>query len=353
MVGYDEHGKQAEDQLPQIVMHLLQGNQTEEEMKTFLTWYHRADVNKTLFFQLKHLYDSRKGGLMPETDEIILCWDRLWKELISSSNPSYKVRKRRSRRFLPRMGRYAAVAAVSLAFIITVTFLISDYSSQQIVWNEIRTEAGATPHTIQLSDGSIVQLNASSSLRYPETFRGKKREVHLEGEAFFDIHTDKRRSFTVHTHNQSIQVLGTRFNVLAYAADDYSVTTLVSGKILLELFDTDHEQRKSLEMQPDQQFVWNKRSGEIRLSTVDSHDAISWLDGVYPFRDSPLLEITTRLERIYGITILIPDSSYRREQYNGKFFSGQSIEEIMDILNFKDEFQTHHQNDTIILHTRK
>jgi ferric-dicitrate binding protein FerR (iron transport regulator) len=106
-------------------------------------------------------------------------------------------------------------------------------------------------------------------------------------------------------------------------------------------------------MQPSDQLIFDKVSGETTLSVVDTGDATSWLDGIYTFRDTPLMDITRRLEKVYGITIQIPDETYRNERYNGTFFSNQSIEEIVEILNFKEEFVARFNNDTLILQTNR
>lgn len=325
--------------ISEIVMHLLQGKQTEEEMHQFVQWFRHTQENKVLFFQLKHLYECRKGGLKPDEKETAESWERLWSKL-SKHNKPYR-----------RFTTYAAVAAVALLLIFSAVYLFR--YDQAVEWKEVRTAARSLPQTILLPDGSSVQMNASSYLRYPEKFSNKSREVYLDGEAFFDIIGDKRRSFIVHTDHQAINVLGTQFNVQGYSSDSYAVTTLVTGEINLELFNCENERIKEMAMQPNDQLFVDKATGEITLSKVDTRDATSWLNGVYTFRDTRLIDITRRLEKVFGITILISDGAYRNERYNGKFFSNQSIEEIVEILNFKDEFLPRFNNDTLILQTNR
>ena len=91
---------------------------------------------------------------------------------------------------------------------------------------------------------------------------------------------------------------------------------------------------------------------QTTLSEVNTLDVTSWMKGIYSFRDSPLEEITRRLEKIYGVTIIIPDKADREEEYTGKFFAHQTVEEIADVLNFKRQFRLQFRDDTIFLQRR-
>jgi ferric-dicitrate binding protein FerR (iron transport regulator) len=94
---------------------------------------------------------------------------------------------------------------------------------------------------ILLPDGTKVFLNASTKFRYPNEFNRTNREVYLDGEAYFDVTANKNSPFIVRTSKQKIRVLGTKFNVMDYAEDDFAITTLVSGKIELVPFDESNE----------------------------------------------------------------------------------------------------------------
>ena len=344
-------GKHTNSDIPEIVMRVLRGDESEREMQLFLQWYRLSEENKNLYFRLKHLHDYGKEGLYPDEREVNASWQRLWDKL--NSDPfTLGAPVENHVKSNMRLTRYAGVAAILLLLILSGIYLFMN-NGEETEWKEVRTAVRSVPQTIQFSDGSTVQLNASSYLKYPVRFGKKSREVYLDGEAFFTVVNDKRRSFIVHNNQQDINVLGTQFNVLGYSSDPYTVTTLVTGKIKLELFNSESNRIKEIEMQPHHQLIMNKETGETSLSVVDTKDATSWLNGVYLFRDTRLSDITRRLEKIYGITILIPDETYRNEKYNGTFFSDQSIEEIVRILNFKDEFITPIRNDTLILQTKR
>ncbi len=335
-----------ENRITEIIIRVLQHIQTEEEMSVFLQWYHTSQENKQFYFEMKKMYDRRKGNLMPSDKEMEDSWERLQRKL--DTRHAYDAPQlETSRRPLFRRIRYASIAAIAILLLISgIWFFRSE--SDRIVWVEERATIGNTPRTILLPDGSTVQLNASSVLKYPRKFHSKNREVYLDGEAYFSVTQDPHHPFIVHTDQQAIHVLGTEFNVMGYSSDPYTVTTLVNGKIKLETFDNSQALKNEIILQPNQQVYFDKESDEATVSDTNALDATLWMKGIYAFKDTPLEEITRRLEKIYGVTI-IADEAYKNEKYTGKFFTRQTIEEIMDILNFKHQFSIQLKNDTIIL----
>jgi len=339
------------DDIPEIIMHMLQGNQSEKEMQVFLQWYQSSQDNKELYYQLKHLYELRKGGIYPDETEITAGWERLWAKIekpITSFHLS--VTKRQHRPFVS-IAKYGSMAVIVVLFIISGMYLFQR-NHAGVVWTEVHTARQSAPQTVILPDGSSVLLNASSLLKYPVKFSSKNREVFLDGEAYFDVVKDERHSFVVHTDRQTIRVLGTQFNVLGYSSDPYTITTLISGKVKLQSSVSGANPDNEIVMLPNQQVYFDKKRNETMLSEIDPQDVLSWIKGTYSFRDSPLEVITGRLEKIYGFTFVIPDESDRYEKYTGKFFAGQSMEEIAAILNFKGQFRTKISNDTIFLQRR-
>ncbi|MEA5127561.1 MAG: FecR domain-containing protein [Proteiniphilum sp.] len=339
------------NEIPEIVVRVLQGNQTEEDMRIFLQWYRSSQENKDIFFQLKHIHDLRKGGLKPDGIEVEASWDRLWVKLKKQSITDLALPEAvRNRRY---SGILKFTVAAAIAAVLVVAGIYIFYKGEdQIEWIEVSTGVGSRPQTIMLSDGSIVRLNSSSMLRYPEKFNSNNREVYLDGEAYFNVKEDKAHTFVVHTDKQLINVLGTEFNVLAYSSDPYTITTLVTGKVKLDTYDDENNLKIEIVMQPNQQAYFDKEFQQTTLSEVNSQDVISWMKGIYSFRDAPLEEITRRFEKIYGVTIIIPDEMNRQEKYTGKFFAHQDIREIVNVLNFKGQFRLQFHADTILLGKR-
>lgn len=322
--------------IEEIIVRVLDQRQSEDDMHHFLAWYHAKEENRELFFQIKDIYERRAGGLYPNVREIRASWERL-----------------RNRRPVgsPRRILCTLVAAVALVLIVSGVYFYFQ-NREEIRWVEVRTTPRSAPRAISLSDGSTVLLNASSWLKYPEKFRGKSREVFLDGEACFTVSRDEKRKFIVHTDQQEIHVLGTRFNVQGYSSDPYTVTTLITGKVKLATHDRGNLSTSELTMRPNQQVYFDKQRNETAVSQINPDEVVTWMKGVYSFRDASLEEITGRLGRVMGIVFVIPDESDRIEKYTGKFFSDQTPEEIAGVLNFNGQFRSEFRNDTLFLLNR-
>lgn len=332
--------------IQQIIVHVLQNEVSEEEMAVFLDWFHSSQENKDLFFQLKNIYDHRKGGLMPDSGEMEASWNRLIKKLENNPQHIFQAATTKSNRV--KLKRWQAVAAVFVGLLLVGASLFYGRMKQNSVWVEVRTTSSDPLQIVQLPDGSSVQLNVCSFLKYPKRFTGKKRQVYLDGEAIFDVKNDGR-SFEVQSDKQQIVVLGTQFNVMDYSVDAFAATTLIKGKIELKTFDASHTVKNRMVLTPKQQVLLDKNTDYVTLSEVDPNDIISWTTGMYSFEDVPLEQITGRLEKMYNVTIVIPDEKSRKEKYTGKFSSSQAIEEIIQIINFKGQFEYYFRNDTIVL----
>lgn len=332
--------------IQQIIIHVLQNDVSEEEMAFFSEWFHSSSENKDLFFQLKDIYDHRKGGLMPDSEEMKASWSRLMNKL--ENNPQHIFQSTTTKNKRVKLNRWQAVAAIFAGLLIIGASLFYGRMKQNSVWVEVRTTSSDQVQLVQLPDGSTVQLNVSSFLKYPKRFTGKKRQVYLDGEAIFDVKNDGR-SFEVQSDKQQIVVLGTQFNVMDYSVDAFAATTLIKGKIELKTFDVSHTVKNRMVLTPKQQVLLDKNTGYVTLREVNPDDILSWTTGTYSFEDVPLEQITGRLEKMYDVTVVIPDEKSRKEKYTGKFSSSQTIEEIIQIINFKGQFEYYFRNDTIVL----
>src|SRR5690606_2730376 len=131
-------------------------------------------------------------------------------------------------------------------------------------------------YQLTLPDGSQVWLNAASSITFPVQFPGTKRVVKLSGEAFFDVRHDAAKPFIVQTRLQSLEVLGTSFNVSAYADDGYVKTSLVSGSVRIDRTGHGHAPNPSLVLKPGEESVAKADNNAIKRSKVDTQHIATW-----------------------------------------------------------------------------
>jgi len=209
------------------------------------------------------------------------------------------------REHTPPIRRAAKVrSTVAFALLIALPmigiFLYQQYNETRLVTVENRS---GQESDFKLPDGTRVWLNGASKLVYQSSF-GNTREVTLEGEAFFDVVEDKTKPFVVNTSKIVIKVLGTAFNVKSYQDERSIETTLVRGKVMIEI----PESKKSpIVLAESQQAVYSKESKQLQLADVQTDPITSWTTGKLIFNNETFSEIKKKLERYYGVHILLND----------------------------------------------
>lgn len=178
-------------------------------------------------------------------------------------------------------------------------------------------------YQITLPDGTHVWLNAGTKLTYPERFNATTRSVELEGEAYFEV-AHAAVPFLVKTAQQTVQVLGTSFNISAYKDDSATVTTLVNGKVNV----SNHQSGSHLTLSPGQQAV--VQGTGVQRKIVDVADFSAWKDGYFVFNDTPLSQILKQLRRWYNFELdhdLIPEL-----HFNGGIRRDVPLSEVLHML---------------------
>lgn len=214
-----------------------------------------------------------------------------------------------------------------------VTFVIGDdgsltYSAEsgsetndEEIYHTMTTPKGGT-YRVNLPDNSTIWLNAGSTVRYPIRFKGSKRIVSLDqGEAFFDITHMPEKPFQVKTTRETIEVLGTQFNVSAYTPNSI-VTTLVSGRVKLT-----HNDNEMI-LQPSQQAIWMDKGFSVK--TVDVAPYVSWQSGWFIFHNAPLIDVLHQLERWYDIEVDYNNLPNRR--FYAEINRNLPLSEVLDMI---------------------
>lgn len=181
-------------------------------------------------------------------------------------------------------------------------------------------------YQVILPDGTKVWLNAASSIRYPTAFGSKAREVEIVGEAYLVVAPDRDRPFRVASAGQTIEVLGTEFNVSAYPDQEEAKTTLVEGKVKLQL---NGPGREPIMLAPGQQGIVG--ASTARVEDVDVSQYTAWKDGFFYFRGDSPMEAFAELSRWYDIDVV-----YRNEipamRFYGKLERNKPLGSLLRIL---------------------
>ena len=191
-------------------------------------------------------------------------------------------------------------------------------------YNTLRVPRGGE-YSITLSDGTVVYLNSESELRYPVKFVGEDRRVYLSGEAYFDVTQDKAHPFIVDVKNSTVRVLGTSFDVRAYADENEVLTTLVQGSVRFAAGN------KSVILKPGEQAVLDK-SGRVENRKVDTYLYTAWKDGVFAFKKQRLEEIMKVVARWYDVNVFWENASQKEVTFTGKMKRYDDFSKVVEIL---------------------
>ena len=239
-----------------------------------------------------------------------------------SASESWKLLERRlvpPRTKRLRLFRLAGAVAASV-LLCFASWFIYDY------WKPVAMQtvsAGAAISVITLPDQTKVTLNRYSSLTYPDRFKEDRREVQLQGEAYFEVAKCVDRPFIVNANGMRIRVLGTSFNVRAYEGEERQ-TTLVEGCVEVAY----GEQR--VKINPGQQVALN--NGHLEVRQVDIHIYSGWKSGRFVFEDHPLAEVLRELERWYDVQIVVEDERVEQLKFTSDFPRYEDIDKVLDII---------------------
>jgi len=218
----------------------------------------------------------------------------------------------------------------------------SNEETVQPIYNTLNIPRGGE-YNLVLADGTRVYLNAMSSFKYPVKFSGKYREVELSGEAYFQVTKDASRPFIVKTTAINIEVLGTSFNLNAYENTERIVTTLVDGSVKID----SHIKNGSQLLVPEEQAIFDIKSGLTEIKKVDVNLYTAWKDGNFIFYDTRLEEIMSTLTRWYTANVIYANGSVKNLRFSGNLNRYDDINQLLDIIRSTGKINIEIKNKTI------
>jgi len=229
---------------------------------------------------------------------------------------------------------------------------------KQIVYNNVSTNSKKVKYNyltiprggqffIKLSDGTQVWLNSETKIKYPVTFTaGVDRQIELMyGEAFFDVSSSENHqgaSFKVYHNRQNVEVLGTQFNIKAYKNETNIYTTLLEGKVAVDI-DANRQYLK-----PSQQSNYNLDTNSFVISTIDAKKEILWKDGVFNFESKKLKDIMVVLSRWYDMDVVFENTHLNDQKFVGIFNKNYSIEDILNVMKDANVINSYSINNKLI-----
>lgn len=264
----------------ELLFRYFRGETSQEEEERILSWVEASPANRAEFRKAHLLF----AGLA-----------------LYAPAPASDTARPKPRRTLLRIARYAVRTAAAVIVMVGAAYFGRIYyhrslSKQQTL---ISVPAGQRMQ-MALADGTLVHLNAGTTLEYPVVFSHKDRRVKLTGEALFEVTHDPSRPFIVETFATDIQVLGTKFNVLADSENGLFSTTLVEGRVKVT---SRKDPAESIILQPNDRVVLEH--GRLYKERVPDFDDLCWTEGLIHLKKMPFDELMAIFERAFDVQIEI------------------------------------------------
>lgn len=251
---------------------------------------------------------------------------------------------------------FAAATVVALALLTWLVFVPGKekkLAATHSPGNTVTTKPGSKSQ-ITLPDGTQVWINADSKITYDQNFPGKFREVHLIGEAYFDVARDTTRPFIIHTRSIDVRVLGTSFNVRSYPNEKTTETALIHGTVEVTLH---NKPEKKFILKPNEKLVVNnedtvaatgqhKAAAEplltltrVRFNKNDSSSSVEtmWVRNKLAFENETFEKMAIEMERWYNVSFNIKNEQLKKLHFYG-VFENKSLPEVLEALSYSSPF---------------
>jgi ferric-dicitrate binding protein FerR (iron transport regulator) len=328
---------------------------TAEELAELNTFFEQFPESKKL-----HQVTAALKGDVKQTDvikqkDISTKLEELWYKIKSSDESPGTFNSKNKLRSLFHW-RWAAAAVLVLGVAGGILYMKKFQKADgtaKLAMHEVHVPYGATQKLI-MPDGTKVMLNAGSTLIYPETFSKETREVSLNGEGFFEVTHNAKKPFLVHTNKLTVKVLGTVFNIKAYNNDRNTETTLLKGKVQVEL---ENNPEKNIVLLPNEKLlVANTQSSNrtqaagnlkeakieyqvINLPVVNANEIkeTAWLDNRILFTNELFEDVAKQIERKYNVQVIFENEALKNEQISG-LLDKESLQDALQIIEVTTPF---------------
>ena len=326
--------------IDEILFKYISGEANPEETITVLEWARGSEKRKEELIRLKNVWIL--AGIENENDtdfknheiERIL---NIVRELII---------KDQKKVIRLRWMKVAATVLILVGLSGTFGYFISNWTKQSsTLYTEIIVRKGERS-TVVLPDGSTVQLNSDSRLKFLSSFNSGNRHVTLEGEGFFTVTHHESRPFIVETPTFNIEDLGTVFNVSCYPNDQIETAFLESGKVKINIGNKD-----GILLNPNEAYSYNKITHESVKTIVQTKRLTDWTKGFLTVEGETIGELAKKLERKYNIHFEFGDDEVKQHIYTGTI-KNEDLNTVLEALTFASSIKFVREKDTITLYSK-
>lgn len=250
--------------------------------------------------------------------------------------------KQSERRQTFKFKKALTVAAAVVVFLGLGVFFKDSFFTPQLHYLSVTSPIGERTK-VWLPDSSLVFLNSGATVNYPEQFTGRKRDVRLTGEAFFQVKRNVKKPFIVQSGHFTTTVLGTSFNVINHADTSFQVT-VKTGKVKVENTVT----KKQFFLEKDTQVVFNPLEGDLVKGDVDARTYTDWHKNILRFDAISAKEAFAKMEQWYNVKMICESDTILNRKIRAAY-KNEPIDKVLKSLEFMIGIQYTVQNDSILI----
>lgn len=316
-----------------IIVNSFMSNISSLEQEKLNQWLDSSVDNQKRYDELKEIWDTLSVLEESEKYDYKSAFEN-FKDRVGEERPKKK-------RVLYSFLKYASIITILLLGSYFVQLNLTKEPEEKFALNSISVPDGSTSK-IEFKDGSRIWMNSNTELELVEPKDKNERRVRLDGEAFLEVKRNEISPFTVETSSAEVKVLGTTFNVNAYADEKELKVTLESGsvEVLTGL-------GEKIQLSPSEQFVYDINSGTFSVQEIDLKKELAWKTNNLIFTGEPFGEIADLLEKKFKINIEIQNKSLLNTHFSGDFVNNETIEQILDVMSSNNRFR-YNKNGNVI-----
>lgn len=311
-----------------LLYRFFEGHVTLEEMKMVKEWADVSEENGKLLRRERKLFNAMILAGHSQRNDI---------QIKKNEKRNYFIRE-----FL----KIASVIVITVSITAALFSIGEDRDNVNIAMQTITVPAGQRVN-LDLPDGSNVWLNAGTKMQYPVSFMTDKREVILDGEAYFEVAHNEKSPFVVHTNTLDVEVLGTKFNVEAYSKRKMFETSLMEGKVKVKSRVND---KVAVVLSPHQKT--RLMDGKLVVSKIDDYNVYRWKEGLYCFKNKPFARIMEDLEKYYDLKIELDKPSISNVALTGKFRISDGLDYALRVLQNDVAFTYRRNQDNDVIYIK-
>jgi len=247
-------------------------------------------------------------------------------------------------------GKWKIVASITLVLASAlIVFLFNQHQSAKVVFenhNKVIKHADfGQKRLVRLPDGSLVKLNAGSSIEYDSLFIGDIRKVTLDGEAFFEVKRDESKPFVIHTSELQVKVLGTSFNIRSYPEETQTDVAVKTGRVMVRKLTSSDV----LDLRPNEMAAFNNLSGNLLKQNIESPGLVfGWTEGNLIMQDETFDVVMGKISRWYNVRMQLENPGIKDKKITANL-TDPTLKEVMESLSHTYKFDYKINGDVVTI----